>query len=165
MYVNEYAKTKIHIPGDLTQLPESALQEFKQESIDEYEDEKDKVRKNGVIWDSMFSSYNSVIVNMFVNTKTAFPDSDEVTIEELLDYNIADYEYEGAIVELQERKNVTVDGVEYVRDILNMKWDDDDTPIYEYDYMRKLDDGVVFFTLFNTIDTDKKPEYFESLFE
>ncbi|MBQ9894701.1 MAG: glycoside hydrolase family 3 protein [Ruminococcus sp.] len=167
VYVNDYANIVMHVPGNVKYMSVDEVKQAKQETIDYFTDEKVVSFEKNSIWDSWITNNKECIYIKFVNTKLLYPDSENVSAEQLLN----DYKeyYEKLLGELggkpewQERTTVKLGSEEYLRDVLSVKWEDGH-PESEFDYVRKIDDDLICFITFNTSDPEKTLEYYEELF-
>ena len=165
VYVNDYAHIKMHVPGNLQNMSAGA-QDIKDNWLADISDEQSITYQSSTYWESWFTNSKECIYIKFINTKLAFPDFAEVTVDECLDANKAfedlsadKYNY---TVEWKERETVTIGGEEYLKDEAIYEGDDSD---YAAFYMRKLDDDLVCFLVLSSCDPEKTPEYYEALFD
>jgi len=163
VYTNEFSDIRINIPDEMERVPDSDLQKQKQQSIAALTEESDIIRESAVIWDSWFANNNDCMYIRFINTKKAFPDVEEITVEKMLDDNrewtdkfTADA---GIVPEWKEREIISLGGEEYTRDAYTIGSD------YCYLYMRRIDDDFICSISINGKSIDKTTDYYESLFE
>ena len=163
VYTNEFANIRMNIPEELSHIPDVSLQQQKEKSISALTEESDIIREKAVIWDSMFANSSDCMYIRFVNTRKGFPDSEDMSVEQMLDdnkewtNNFA--ESTGASIEWKDRENVMLGGEEYIRDVYYINSD------YCYLYMRRIDEDFICSLYFNGKTADNTPEYYESLFE
>ncbi|WP_295086479.1 glycoside hydrolase family 3 N-terminal domain-containing protein [Ruminococcus sp.] len=168
VYVNDYAGIKLNVPGNLIYFS-SDLDE-KEEYIAELTDEIEIAVEKATVTDAIFENAKESIGVFFINTKMVlpvlFPDKEEVTEEEALDYyrNYIEqlsekYKFK---VDYKDRETITVGGEKYLRDIA---YYDGDSVDYEAFCIRKLDDDLICFLHYASGDATKTPEYYESLFD
>ncbi|WP_295094478.1 glycoside hydrolase family 3 protein [Ruminococcus sp.] len=168
VYVNEYAGIKLNVPGNLNYFPPNP--EDKEELIAEFTDENDIAIEKSRITEADFGNPQEDIGISFFNVNifkpVLFPDKEEVTEDDLLDYfkdrSSRFCEEHGMTIDYKERKNVTIGGQEYVREIAY--YDGKETN-YEALCIRKLDDDLLYWIYYTSSEPDKTPEYYESLFE
>ncbi len=162
VYVNDYAKITLNVPGNLKNYPVDTDQ--KKEYIAQLTDEEDIRREMAQISDAQFGSAKEAIMVLFVNTKIGFPDSSDVSAEDVLDYlkNWVDDQITNAgdIGDWKEREKVKLGSEEYSKDIVYY-WDG---KAFDCFYMRKLDDDLVCWIYVTTSEPDRTPEYYEALF-
>ncbi|MBR6986125.1 MAG: beta-N-acetylhexosaminidase, partial [Ruminococcus sp.] len=168
VYVNEYAGIKLNVPKNLNYFP--IQPEEKEEYIAELTDEKEIAVETATVTDTVFGNPTESIGVFFINTKmllpVLFPDKDEITEEDALDYyrdyiaNVA--EKQNFEFDYKDRKKVTIAGKEYLRDVAF--YDGAETN-YEAFTMRKVDDDIMCFLHYTSNEPEKTPEYYESLFE
>lgn len=163
VYTNEFSDIRINIPEEFEQVPDSNLQKQKQQSIAALTEESDIIRENAVIWDSWFANNNDCIYIRFINTKKAFPDTEDMTVEQLLDdnkeWNDKYAANVGIVPEWKERETVTLGGEEYIRDEYYFGSD------YCYLYMRRIDEDFICSIYISGKSAEKTTDYYESLFE
>lgn len=162
VYTNEYANIRMRAPEDLDSLSDSYLQKQKQLTVSN-SDEDDMVRQTATIWDGGFASNTDCVFIRFLNTKMAFPDSDSISVDSLLDDykewtdNMAkDY---GFTAEWRDRETVKLGDEEYTREVYT------NDVSYGYQYMRKIDDDLICIIDMSGQTLDKTPEYYEALFD
>ncbi|MBQ3841114.1 MAG: glycoside hydrolase family 3 protein [Ruminiclostridium sp.] len=168
VYVNEYARLKLNVPGNLMYLPSDPAK--KEQTVAALTDEKDIAVAKAMIDDACFGNRNEVIDIYFINIRQAlpavFPDKENVTEDEILDYykNYAKNNAKsvGATVDFKDRETVTVGGNEYLRDI---SYYNGTETAYEAMCIRKLDDDLLCMLFYSSNDPEKTPEYYISLFE
>lgn len=157
VYENEYAKIKINIPEGLKAENDESMESMRASTVSYYTDPKESAFEHAAIWDAWFSSSMENVLVRFVNTKLAFPDEAEVTADDVLDV----YKNRNAAgnVEYQERKDVTLCGEAYRRDV------------FTYDgfksnclYTRKIDDDIICFINISSEVDGKTPEDYEAMF-
>lgn len=163
VYVNDYANIRINIPGNVNKMPDSMAADSKEEFIANLTDERDITRESGRIWDADFGSMNESIMIHFFNTKVAFPDSDNVTPDDILD-SYKDFitrlsKEQNFQADFSERTKITLGGEEYVKQVFTYGSEID----YEAFYMRKLDDDLICWIYFSSNDPEKTPEYYEAM--
>ena len=167
VYVNEYAKLKLNVPGNLIYYKPDPSQ--KEETIAALTDEKEIAVAKARIDDAGFGNMTEYIGIYFVNPNMAipviFPDKQEVSESDILDY-YSNYikalaESRGAKVDFKDRERVTIGGREYLRDIAYFNGNEN---AYEAISIRLLDD-LVCCIYYTSGDPEKTPEYYESLFE
>ena len=168
VYVNEYAGIKLNVPKNLNYFP--VQPEEKEEYIAELTDETEIAVETATVTDTIFANPTESIGVFFINTKmllpVLFPDKDEITEEDALDYyrayiaNVA--EKQNFEFDYKDRKKVTIAGKEYLRDVAF--YDGAETN-YEAFTMRKIDDDIMCFLHYTSNEPEKTPEYYESLFE
>ena len=161
VYVNDYAKIKINVPGNLNYFPYTL--EEKEEDIAALTDEEDIIRETSRTIDGVFANAKETVDVIYVNTKLAFPDAENVTVEMILDDYKAwiekffisdDSEYDW-----KERTNVKLGAEEFTRDLVFY-----DQTCFDAIYMKKLDDDLMCWVYVSTCLPDRTPEYYEALF-
>ncbi|MCR4639058.1 glycoside hydrolase family 3 protein [Ruminococcus sp.] len=162
VYVNDYAKIKINVPGNLNYFPYTL--EEKEEDIAALTDEEDIIRETSRTIDGVFANAKETVDVIYVNTKLAFPDAENVTVEMILDDYKAwiekffisdDSEYDW-----KERTKVKLGAEEFTRDLVFY-----DETCFDAIYMKKLDDDLMCWVYVSTCLPERTPEYYESLFE
>jgi beta-glucosidase len=162
VYVNDYAKIKINVPGNLNYFPYTL--EEKEEDIAALTDEEDIIRETSRTIDGVFANAKETVDVIYVNTNLAFPDAENVTVEMILDDYKAwiekffisdDSEYEW-----KERTKVKLGAEEFTRDLVFY-----DETCFDAIYMKKLDDDLMCWVYVSTCLPERTPEYYESLFE
>ncbi len=156
VYVNEYAGIKLNVPGDL--MYDKVDYDEKQEWIEEETNEKYAKLLESQVYDACFGSAKESIFVFFVNTNMLFPDVEDVTEDQALDY-CRDWIDGINNVEWQEREKVMIGGEEFSRDVCHSDYGD------ECFYMKKIDDDLMCWIYVTTSDPERTPEYYESLFE
>ena len=156
VYVNDYAKITLNVPGDLQYYKPDP--DEKEEYIAELTDEKEIIREKSRVPDAYFTNAREAIMIFYVNTKIAFPDKTNVTVDDVLD------EYRDWInglddVEWDERANVKLGEEEFLRD----RDFCDGAPV-DCSYVKKLDDELMCWIYVTTTVPDRTPEYYEALF-
>ncbi|MCR5480655.1 MAG: hypothetical protein K6F27_12465 [Ruminococcus sp.] len=156
VYVNDYAKIKMNIPGGMQAFPlETGT---KEERIAQLTDEKDISREKSLIYDAQFGNPKEGVFIIFINTKIGFPGNANVTEENVLDY-FKTWIRSQAKTRWQERKKVSLGKQEFYRDVCRYN----ETSI-DCLYTRKLDDDLMCGIYVRTNDPDRTPEYYEKLF-
>ena len=162
VYVNDYAKITLNVPGNLKNYPIDTEQ--KKEYIAQLTDEEEIRREMAQISDAQFGSAKEAIMVFFVNTKIGFPDSPEVSAEDVLDYckNWVDEQItnDGDKGDWKKREKVKLGNEEYYRDVVYY-WDG---KAFDSFYMKKLDDDLICFIYTTTSEQGRTPEYYEALF-
>ncbi|MBR5088301.1 MAG: glycoside hydrolase family 3 protein, partial [Ruminiclostridium sp.] len=168
VYVNEYAKIKLNVPGNLSFIPTDPYE--KEQSLAELTDEAEIALEKAKITDAVFGNLTELIGVYFVNTDIAysviFPGAEEVTEDDILDAYRAYTEgfagKQGIRVDYKDRETVTVGGREYLRDVAYYNGNES---TYEAMCIRKLDDQLLCCIYYSSGNPDKTPEYYDSLFE
>ena len=156
VYVNDYAKIKMNIPGGMQAFPlETGT---KEERIAKLTDEKDIRREKSLIYDAQFGNPKEGVFIIFINTKIGFPDNAAVTEENVLDY-FKTWISSQAKTRWQERKKVSLGKQEFYRDVCSYN-----ETSFDCLYTRKLDDDLMCGIYVRTNDPDRTPEYYEKLF-
>ena len=99
-----------------------SVEELKQYYVDSYTDERNKTIEKVTIGDSWITNSKEAIFIKFININQVFPDSDNVTVEDMLDIN-REYlknlfdEYK-AVPEWSGRTTVKLGNNEYLRDVV-----------------------------------------------
>lgn len=166
VYVNEYAQLRMKVPESLYPYTAGILSESKSSFIAGLSDDTLVTRESARIWDAQFSDPRDNVAVSFINTKLAFPDKTEVSVEDVLDYykDFINNTISGSGTEVKwvEGEKVTVGGQEYTR---NTAYYDGSDSNYEALYMRKLDDSLICWLHISSNDPNKDLAYFEGLFE
>lgn len=163
LYNNEYASIKMRAPEDMDYVVDSYLQKQRQQSISSAVEDDDIARQTATIWDSGFANNKDCVYIRFLNTKIAFPDSSDISVDKLMD------EYKewtegmactyGFTTDWKKRENVKLGDEEFTREAYSCDEN------YGYQYMRKLDDDLICIIDINGTTMDRLPEYYEELFE
>ena len=165
VYVNEYANIKLNVPGELNYFPNDTDPEEKEAYIAELTDEEEIRRERSQILETSFGNAKESVMVFFVNTKIGFPDSADVTAEDVMDYCKewinGQITNDGGNADWKERKKVKLGSEEFSRDVVYY-WDG---KAFDCFYMRKLDDDLVCWIYVTTSEQGRTPEYYESLFE
>jgi len=156
VYVNDYCKLKINIPGDMKYFSPSI--DEKEAYLAEITDEEDYRREKSEICDAYFGNQKEGLFVYFVNTNIVFPDTDSVTEEYTLDY-LREWINGTANPEWKERTKVKLGEEEYTRDIAAYA-----NNAFECFYVKKLDDDLISFIFVTTGIPERTPEYYEKLF-
>lgn len=165
VYINEYANIKMEVPDTLVATLSDGLSENKNMFVESLGEGPDKTRESARIWDAQFANPQENVAVNFINTKLAFPDSSEVTEDDVLasykayiDNAVAS---SGTEVKWKEKEKATIGGAEYIGNIAYYGGSDSN---YEALFMRKLDDSLICWIHFSSNSPDKTPEYYEKLF-
>ncbi|WP_303804222.1 glycoside hydrolase family 3 C-terminal domain-containing protein, partial [Ruminococcus flavefaciens] len=162
VYVNDYAKIKINVPGNLNYFPYTL--EEKEEDIAALTDEEDIIRETSRTIDGVFANAKETVDVIYVNTKLAFPDAENVTVEMILDDYKAWIEKffisDDAECEWKERIKVKLGEEEFTRDLVYY-----DENCFDAIYMKKLDDDLMCWIYTSTCLPERTPEYYEALFK
>ncbi|WP_051530608.1 glycoside hydrolase family 3 protein [Ruminococcus flavefaciens] len=165
VYVNEYANIKLNVPGELNYIPNNTDPEEKEAYIAELTDEEEIRRERAQAMEADFTNSKEAVMIFFVNTKIGFPDSADVTAEDVMDYCKewidGQITNDGDNADWKERKKVKLGSEEFSRDVVYY-WDG---KAFDCFYMRKLDDDLVCWIYVTTSEQGRTPEYYESLFE
>ncbi len=156
VYVNDYANLKLNVPGDLIYY--TVDYDEKQEWIEEETNEKYKKLLESQVYDAYFADANEAIFVFFVNTNILFPDTENVTEDQALDY-CRDWINELGDFEWDERTSVKLGEEEYLRDVCHSSIG------FDCYYIRKLDDDLICWIYATTNISERTPEYYEALFE
>ena len=157
VYVNDYAKIKINVPGGLQYFPVDAA--AKEDSIAQLTDEKDISREKSLIYDAQFGNSKEGVFIIFVNTKIGFPETADVTEDNVLDYFKEWISGQVDNTQWKERKKVKISGQEFYRDICYYN-----ETTFDCLYAKKLDDNLMCGIYVRTNDPVRTPEYYEKLF-
>ncbi len=168
VYINEYAKIKLHVPGNLNYLPTDPNE--KEEAIASLTDEKQIAVEKARITDVVFGNPNEIISIYFLNTHIAlpvvFPGKDELTEEDIIAYSreylAARAKALGFRFDYKDSTKVNISGNEYLREIVYYNGIES---TYEALCIRKLDDDMLCLIYYSSNDPEKTPEYYESLFD
>ena len=164
VYVNEYANVKINVPGNLNYFPNDTDPEDKEAYIAELTDEEEIRRERAQVHETSFANAKEAVMVFFVNTKIGFPDSDNATAEDVMDYckEWVDGQIinDGDKADWKEREKVMLGSEEYSKDVVYY-WDG---KAFDCFYMRKLDDDLVCWIYVTTSEQGRTPEYYEALF-
>ena len=164
VYVNEYANVKINVPGNLNYFPNDTDPEDKKAYIAELTDEEEIRRERSQVMEADFANSKEAVMISFVNTKIGFPDSADVTAEDVMDYCKewidGQITSDGDNADWKERKKVKLGSEEFSRDVVYY-WDG---KAFDCFYMRKLDDDLVCWIYVTTSEQGRTPEYYEALF-
>lgn len=168
VYVNSYAGITAKIPGDCHQATEAELSENKPYMLSRCVTAKDKTRVNATVYDASFSTQMFGVDFQFVNTKLASPDDPSYDENKYLDDNAAFLKndlYKGypIKVESQGRAKASLNGKEYVRDIITLSGNEGTQTICIY--ARKLDDNLMSVIEVYWFGKKTPEEYEKSLFE
>lgn len=156
VYVNDYAKIKINIPGNMQAFPlETGT---KEDRIAKLTDEKDIRREKSLIYDAQFGNPKEGVFIIFINTKIGFPDNAAVTEENVLDY-FKTWISSQANTRWEERKKVSLGTQEFYRDVCRYN-----ETAFDCLYTKKLDDDLMCGIYVRTNDPDRTPEYYEKQF-
>ncbi len=162
VYVNDYARVKIIVPGDLNYFSETY--EDKEARIEGLTDKEDILREKSMLMDACFANDKEAIYVYYINTKEGFPNIDNATEEEVLNYY---KKWEDSMLSANNKKgkweksktvklgkdNVTRIGVHI------------DESSFDYLYMKKLDDNLMCGIFVTTCLPERTPEYYEALFD
>ncbi len=157
VYVNDYGKLNISVPGDMNYFSPSL--EEKEEYLAGVTDEEEYRREKSQICDAYFGNQKEAIFVYFVNTNIVFPGVENVTEDYALDYcrkwidSVADVKWE-------ERTKVKLGEEEYSRDVNTYEENS-----FDCFYIKKLDDDLICWIYVTTCLPDRTPEYYESLFK
>lgn len=165
LYVNEYANLRMKVPDTLYSYSSSILAEDKEKFLAGLTEEADITREKARIWDAQFASPQENVSISFINTKLAFPDSSDVSAEDVLDVykDFIDKTViaSGGDVKWIEKEKTTLGKEEFTR---NVAYYGGDETNYEAIYTRKLDDSLVCWIHFASNDPDRPASYYEKLF-
>ena len=168
VYVNEYAKIKLNVPGNLNYIPTDPFE--KEQTISSLTDERENAIATARIDDAGFGNANEYIGINFINARIAlpavYPGKEDFTEDEVLDfyreYLAAVTQERGVTVGYRDREKVNIGGYDYLREYIYYNGNESS---YEVMCVRKLDDDLVCWIFYSTNDPEKTPEYYESLFE
>ena len=157
VYVSQYAGIKLNAPSGLIYY--TVDYDEKKEWIEEETNEMYAKILESQVYDACFANAKEAIFVFFVNTNILLPDVEDVTEDQCLDYcrewidGILD-------VEWQERADVKLGNQEFSRDVCT--YDENSSDYY---YMKKIDNDLMCWIYVTTSESDRTPEYYESLFE
>ena len=157
VYVSQYAGIKLNAPSGLIYY--TVDYDEKKEWIEEETNEMYAKILESQVYDACFANAKEAIFVFFVNTNILFPDVEDVTEDQCLDYcrewidGILD-------VEWQERADVKLGNQEFSRDVCT--YDENSSDYY---YMKKIDNDMMCWVYVTTSEQGRTPEYYESLFE
>ncbi|HOC34574.1 MAG TPA: glycoside hydrolase family 3 protein [Ruminococcus flavefaciens] len=157
VYVSQYAGIKLNAPSGLKYY--TVDYDEKKEWIEEETNEMYAKILESQVYDACFANAKEAIFVFFVNTNILLPDVEDVTEDQCLDYcrewidGILD-------VEWQERADVKLGNQEFSRDVCT--YDENSSDYY---YMKKIDNDMMCWVYVTTSESDRTPEYYESLFE
>ena len=157
VYVSQYAGIKLNAPTGLIYYTVDYDQ--KKEWIEEVTNEMYAKILESEVYDACFANAKEAMFVFFVNTNILLPDVKDVTEAQCLDYcrewidGILD-------VEWQERSDVKLGNQEFLRDVCT--YDENSSDYY---YMKKIDNDMMCWVYVTTSESDRTPEYYESLFE
>ena len=157
VYVNDYAKIKINIPGNMQYFPIDSG--TKEDRISQLTDEKDIAREKSQIYDAQFGNQKEGVFIVFINTRVAFPDSASVTEDNVLDSYKQWISAQAQGAQWQERKKVSLGGQEFTRDVCRYN-----ETAFDCLYLKKLDDDLMCGIYVTTAEPARTPEYYEKLF-
>ena len=157
VYVNEYAKIKMNVPGNMQYIP--TYPDEKEAYVASITDEEEKIREQSRIRDAWLTNSREAVMVFYINTKIGFPDSESVDEDDVLDA-YKDWINGLDEVEWKERTRVKLGNEEYARDICYY-----DAHTFECFYMKKLDEDLMCWIYITTSNPDVNPEYYEALFE
>ena len=165
VYVNDYARLKVSIPGDLKQATAEELKESRQQTIASVKNESSRKREYAIVNDNVFYSTMLSFEFKFMNTKLAVPDDPEYdgkkylnTYKATVEDSLKDY---GITVEDNGRAEVSLGGKVYLRQGIILSGNEGKQ--YLYCYARKLDDNLMCIIEIYWFG-DKSVEEYEKLF-
>ncbi|WP_294413591.1 glycoside hydrolase family 3 protein, partial [uncultured Ruminococcus sp.] len=169
VYVNDYAGIKFNVPGNLNYFS-AYNSELKERQIEELTDETELAILKATIYEANFGNMNEATTITFYNIPmlldSVMSDREDITEEDALDYHkkivIDNSEQQGLKIDFKKREKVTLGGQEYMRDIWYYNGDEHN---YEAFWIRKIDDDLICELWYTAHESQKTPEYFESLFE
>ena len=157
VYVSQYAGIKLNAPSGLIYY--TVDYDEKKEWIEEETNEMYAKILESQVYDACFANAKEAIFVFFVNTNILLPDVEDVTEDQCLDY--CREWIEGILdVEWQERADVKLGNQEFSRDVCT--YDENSSDYY---YMKKIDNDMMCWIYVTTSESDRTPEYYESLFE
>lgn len=167
VYVNEYADIILNIPENFIQQNGSDLELNKEHMVLMCDNDKDKMRESARVYDNIFSGDNDYISLSFLNTKLGVPDDLDYTEQKCLDdlkKFFISYLEEGIEVIYKDRVKVKLGREEYLREVVEIKFSESEQVVYQYYYVRKIDDNLMCIMEMCGSSADKSPEYYEELF-
>ena len=156
VYVNDYAKIKINVPGDMQYFPIDSG--TKEDRISQLTDEKDIAREKSQIYDAQFGNQKEGVFIVFINTKIGFPNA-SATEGSVLDCYKQWITAQAPSAQWQQRQKVTLGGQEFTRDVCRYN-----ETAFDCLYLRKLDDDLMCGIYVTTADPARTPDYYEKLF-
>ena len=168
-YINEYAGVKIQAPDKISSISSMNFEGLRSSYIRGSSSERDKALFSAMTFDGGFKVDTASVWVWFNNPKISMPDKENATENDYLDL-FKEYFQDLAPTQdvkltYKDRTTVTLGGKEYVREVIDADTSPaEGTEMYDYLYVRKLDDGVmcIIFIEGYTNETTT-PEFFEAM--